>query len=293
MKDQEKKVSQEKENQGQMKQITKKPWFWPAVYLSVCAVLLSSFFIFQGGGTDLADDEGEPAEEESIFDFGNDANDEEAMPVGVEEEHMQLPVFDESVVEVVGHFYDHNATAEEQEAALVYYNQTYYQNKGIDLANPDGESFDVTAALSGEVIKAEQDPLLGHVVEISHGSDLVTAYHSLEGLQVEEGDTVTKGTIIGSAGENEYNQDAGVHAHFEVRQSGVAYNPMEALDLRMADMSFDDSEGIQEGTTPADETDTPSDEEGEDEADEREDEDAPVEDESTDEDDSDDEDTEE
>ncbi|GAK13035.1 M23 family metallopeptidase [Geomicrobium sp. JCM 19039] len=281
MKDQEKKVSQskEKENQGQVKEITKKPWFWPAVYLTVCAVLLSSFFMFQGGGTDLAEED--PTEEnEGIFDFNTDSEDEEAVPVGTEEEQMQLPVFDESVVNVVGHFYDHNATAEEQEAALVYYNQTYYQNKGIDLANADGETFDVTAALSGEVVRAEQDSLLGHVVEISHGDDLVTAYHSLQDLQVEEGDTITKGSIIGTAGENEYNRDAGVHVHFEVRENGVAYNPMDVMNLRVAEMSFDDADGIDEAT--------PSDEEGDDEEDEREDEDTELEEEASDSDEDDD-----
>ncbi|GAK05038.1 stage II sporulation protein [Geomicrobium sp. JCM 19037] len=240
--------------------------------------------MFQGGGTDLAEED--PTEEnEGIFDFNTDSEDEEAVPVGTEEEQMQLPVFDESVVNVVGHFYDHNATAEEQEAALVYYNQTYYQNKGIDLANADGETFDVTAALSGEVVRAEQDSLLGHVVEISHGDDLVTAYHSLQDLQVEEGDTITKGSIIGTAGENEYNRDAGVHVHFEVRENGVAYNPMDVMNLRVAEMSFDDADGIDEAT--------PSDEEGDDEADEREDEDTELEEEASDSDSDEDDDTEE
>ncbi|MBB6450451.1 stage II sporulation protein Q [Geomicrobium halophilum] len=250
MKDEEKKISEsrEKENQGgQIKQWSRKPWFWPAVYLTVCAVLLSSFFVFQGGESDIAEDS-----EDEGFGYDSEPQEEEALPVGAEAEEMQLPVRDEDVVDVVGYFYDYNATNEEQEDALVYYNQTYYQNKGIDLANPDGEAFEVAAALSGEVVKAEQDPLLGNVVELSHDDEIVTAYHSLQDLEVSEGDVVAKGDALGTAGENTYNRDAGVHVHFEVRQDGVAFNPEEMLNQTISEMTFDDEEGLEGTTDPED-----------------------------------------
>ncbi|SDI46760.1 M23 family metallopeptidase [Natribacillus halophilus] len=250
MKDEEKKASEsrEKENPGgQIKQWSKKPWFWPAVYLTVCGVLLSSFFAFQSGETDIA----EESEQDEGFGVDVDPEDEEALPVGAEAEEMQLPVQDEDVVDVVGYFYDHDASAEEQEAALVYYNQIYYQNKGIDLAHPEGESFEAAAALSGEVVKAEQDSLLGNVVEINHEDELVTAYHSLEDLEVEEGDVVAKGDVIGTAGENTYNRDAGVHVHFEVRQDGVAFNPEDMLHQTVSEMTFDEEEGLDAETDPS------------------------------------------
>ncbi|AXF56371.1 M23 family metallopeptidase [Salicibibacter kimchii] len=250
MKDEENKTSESREDKenpgGQIKQWSKKPWFWPAVYLTVCAVLLGSFFAFQGGETEFAE---ESDDEEGI---GMESDpEEEALPVGAEAEEMQLPVVDEDVVDVVGYFYDHDATAEEQEAALVYYNQIYYQNKGIDLAHPDNESFEVAASLSGEVVKAEQDSLLGNVVELSHEDEIVTVYHSLEDLDVEEGDVVAKGDVIGTAGENTYNRDAGVHVHFEVRQDGVAFNPEEMLHQTISEMTFDEEEGFDAETDPS------------------------------------------
>ncbi|QQK77973.1 M23 family metallopeptidase [Salicibibacter cibarius] len=264
MKDEEKRTSEsreEKENPGgQIKQWSKKPWFWPAVYLTVCAVLLGSFFAFQGGDTEFA----EESDDSEGIGFESD-QEEEALPVGAEAEEMQLPVVDEDVVDVVGYFYDHDASAEEQEAALVYYNQIYYQNKGIDLAHPDNESFEVAASLSGEVVKAEQDSLLGNVVELRHEDEIVTAYHSLEDLDVEEGDVVAKGDVIGTAGENTYNRDAGVHVHFEVRQDGVAFNPEDMLHQTISEMTFDEEEGLDAATDPSegdrdDEEDDPAEE---------------------------------
>ena len=45
----------------------------------------------------------------------------------------------------------------EQEAALVFYNNRYEPNKGIDIAVKDGKPFDVVASLSGNVTKIQED----------------------------------------------------------------------------------------------------------------------------------------
>ena len=86
------------------------------------------------------------------------------------------------------------------------------------------------ASLSGTVIKAEKDELLGYVVEMNHDNGVVTHYHSLENLAVEEGDAVKQGEILGRAGRNLYNTEAGVHVHFEIRQNGIPVNPTNLFE---------------------------------------------------------------
>ncbi|MCG3005437.1 M23 family metallopeptidase, partial [Escherichia coli] len=82
-------------------------------------------------------------------------------------------------------FYDDQAAKKQQEAALVFYNNTYHPNTGVDLAIEGDKSFDVTAAASGTVTKAEKDPLLGFVIEVDHKDGLVTQYQSLDEATVE------------------------------------------------------------------------------------------------------------
>ncbi|SDI03802.1 stage II sporulation protein Q [Alteribacillus persepolensis] len=262
MKDEEKQQSATREEKGAgnaLRKWTRKGWFWPAVYLSACAVLLGAYFLIQSpAGTDQAEENGSFGDEQE---WNNESGEgEDSVPTAGEGETLQMPVMDEESVDIIGYYYDHDAAAEEQQDALVYYNNMYYQNKGIDIAANDGESFEVTAAATGEVVKAEKDDVLGHVVDIKHANDIVTSYNSLEDLQVEEGDTVTQGSVIGSAGRNVYNSDAGVHAHFEVRMNGEPLNPSDVFhqkvkDIKQPEESEDNKEAdTQEETSQEDES---------------------------------------
>src|SRR5699024_11287555 len=65
--------------------------------------------------------------------------DEEAEAVVDQQEVIKIPVKDKKQAEVVTKFYDYNAEQEDQENALVLYNNRYYQSTGIDIAFEDGE----------------------------------------------------------------------------------------------------------------------------------------------------------
>ncbi|MFC5711498.1 peptidoglycan DD-metalloendopeptidase family protein [Thalassorhabdus alkalitolerans] len=238
---------------SKLRNAMKKSWVWPAVYLSACAILLGSFFFIQGTGNDQAE---EPLPPDDL-EWGEESqNEEDAVEVALETENLQMPVTDEDSVEIIGYYYDHEASTEEQQAALVYYNNMYYHNKGIDVAREDNETFEVTAAASGEVVKAEKDSLLGHIVELEHEDGLVTSYNSLEKLEVEEGDSVSQGDVLGMAGRNLYNTDAGVHAHFEVRSNGEALNPVDMLHQPMSEIVNADEKEEEPKEEPKEETDT-------------------------------------
>lgn len=237
MSNHEEKASTTKRLQAKLKRLMKKRWTMPALYLALTAIVLMTFLWLAGSDDqDVAD-----RQQDSQFDINDESlddamsnEDKDAVPVTSTNEVFQLPVLEENEVEVVGTFFDYESSTEEQTNSLVRYNNYYYQNKGIDLASKEGESFDVTAAMSGTVVKAEEDALFGQVVHIEHDKDVITIYQSLEGLMVEVGQTVKQGDVIARAGRNLYNSDAGVHVHFELRKDGVPVNPLKYLDKTLA-----------------------------------------------------------
>ncbi|SFL86780.1 M23 family metallopeptidase [Salibacterium qingdaonense] len=244
---------------------SKQKWFWPAAYLSVCAFLLGTYFVIQSpAGTNQAEEEQPPAQEQEARENEGTMEGEDSMPAASGDETLQMPVMDEDSVDIIGYYYDHDASAEEQQDSLVYYNNMYYQNKGIDIAGQDEESFEVTAAATGEVVNVEDDEVLGQVVDVKHTDNIVTSYSSLQDIKVEEGDTITQGSVLGAAAENLYNKDAGIHAHFEVRKNGEPLNPDEAFHQQLTALSGDN--GNQEEEQTAREDDGDDSEDGEEES---------------------------
>jgi stage II sporulation protein Q len=229
----------------------RKRWVLPAIYLVSAALILTGVLWFQNK------DDNQVAENE--FEYNSDMpgtsynENEPALPVNETVERFTMPVLDPNAVEVQKPFYDSKASKEDQEAALVFYNNTYYENKGIDIAMKDGKSFDVTASLSGTVTKAEKDPIFGHVVEIEHDGGVVTVYQSLAEVQVKAGDTVKQGQVIGKAGQSQFNQEAGVHAHFEIRKDGKPVNPIAYFDQPLTALTEEkaDEQAAEEETKQA------------------------------------------
>ncbi len=218
------------------KKMLRRKWFFPAVYLAAAALILALITWYQNPN-DYAIDSEELGFEDSVdYEAGQEEDvdqvyqgDEDAVPVASEQEEMIWPVAQDEEVQVVLNFYEDDASEEEQSNAMVEYDRTYYPSQGISISRSDEESFDVIAALSGTVVAADKDPLVGHYVEVEHDNGLVTVYQSLEDLQVAEGDEVHQGDLLGSAGRNVFHQDLGIHVHFEVREDGVAVNPDEYL----------------------------------------------------------------
>ncbi|MFL6517403.1 MAG: peptidoglycan DD-metalloendopeptidase family protein, partial [Bacillus sp. (in: firmicutes)] len=122
-------------------------------------------------------------------------------------------------------FYDFNVKTEDQEAALVFYNNTYQPNTGIDVTMKDDESFNVVAALSGTVTRVDEDAVLGNVIEVEHDKGIVTQYQSVKDIKIKVGDEVKQGQVLATAGQSLFNEKAGTHVHFEIRKDGIAVNP--------------------------------------------------------------------
>jgi len=99
------------------------------------------------------------------------------------------------------------------------------QHKGVDLAEPTGTP--VYATADGVISKAEWFSSYGLFISVEHGADIQTRYGHLSRLNVEAGQQVHKGDLIGYVGST--GRSTGPHLHYEVRIAGVAVNPIPYL----------------------------------------------------------------
>jgi len=85
-------------------------------------------------------------------------------------------------------------------------------HSGTDIAVTD--DYAVRAADSGTVSKVGFDDDYGNYMIIDHGNGISTLYAHCEYIYLNEGDSVTRGMLIGKAGMT--GRATGVHLHFEI-----------------------------------------------------------------------------
>ena len=134
------------------------------------------------------------------------------------------PYLDYSVV-IGKSFYDYKGTPDEQEKSIIYYDNTYMQNSGVDYVS-DSVS-DIITILDGTVISVSENELLGTTVEIRHSNNLISVYQGLSNVMVEENMEIIQGQIIAKSGVSNINKDLGNHLHFELYHNGKIVNPEE------------------------------------------------------------------
>lgn len=100
-------------------------------------------------------------------------------------------------------------------------------HNGTDFAAPQGTS--IYAAEDGVVIMAEWYGGYGNTVIVDHGDGLWTLYPHIRenGIQVKEGESVSRGKKIAEVGST--GNSTGPHLHFEVRVNGTPQNPLSYL----------------------------------------------------------------
>lgn len=140
------------------------------------------------------------------------------------------PYTDASVT-IGKYFYNYKAEAKDQEKSIIYHNDTYMQNSGVDFVSQN--AFDVVAVLNGTVSDVSENETLGKIVEINHNNGYVTIYQSLQEVSVKKGDTVNQGQIIGKSGTNELDKEMGNHLHFEFYANGQIVDPTLYLNKEL------------------------------------------------------------
>jgi len=127
-------------------------------------------------------------------------------------------------VKIEKYFYDVKESEENQQKALIYFQNTYMKNTGV-LYTSD-EAFPIVMTLDGTVLNVKKDEVLGNVIEIEHNTNLRTIYYSVGDIDVKAGDVLSQGEEIGTSGTNSISKSKN-NLLFEVYYNGTLINPLE------------------------------------------------------------------
>jgi murein DD-endopeptidase MepM/ murein hydrolase activator NlpD len=105
---------------------------------------------------------------------------------------------------------------------------------GVDFRGEEGEPIHATAA--GVVTHTGWSGGYGKMVEIDHGNGFSTRYGHLSAIEVQVGETVRIGQVVGRLGST--GRSTGPHLHYETRVDGEAVDPQKFLraGLRLGDL---------------------------------------------------------
>lgn len=199
---------------------------FPSIYLFAILIMVICIYLV---GNSMAN----YLEKNKEFDYTKKEVFEKETPVMAEETKIIKPYKDEKV-KIGKSFYDYEADAAEQEKAIIFYEDTYMQNSGVDYIN-DVE-FEIYNVLDGEVINVKNDKTLGNIVEVKHDNEIITIYQGLSKVNVKKGDKITQGTVVGTSGTSEINPDYKSYLHFEVFHKGELLDPENFYTLNIDDL---------------------------------------------------------
>jgi len=98
-------------------------------------------------------------------------------------------------------------------------------HKGLDISGPTGTP--IYAPADGQVVFSGKDGGYGICVVLDHGHGLKTRYGHLSRYNIEPGQEVERGQLLGHIGNT--GRSTGPHLHYEVRNNGVPVNPMRYI----------------------------------------------------------------
>lgn len=137
-------------------------------------------------------------------------------------------------IKIARYYYNESDDLEKKTKSIVYYDNTYMPNTGIDYTYAD--VFDVLAIYEGTIIDVIDDELLGKTVKIRHNNEVISVYQGLGTIDVSKGDMVFEGQKIGTSGTSKINKDLGNHLHLEIYKNGSTIDPLICFDKTLGDI---------------------------------------------------------
>ena len=201
----------------------------PTIYTISLLLIIGSIFLLVSGISSYFKEI--PDYDYAVKNVFNDNN--KVLPVQTTKSLIIKPYLSENV-SIGKYFYDFEGEREGQEKALVYYENTYMQNSGVDYIS--NSVFDVVSILDGEVISVEKDNTLGNIVKVKHEKDLISIYQGIDEVSVSKGDSVTQGQILGVSSTSKINPEYNSSLHFEVYYKGEIIDPENLYTLSIEDL---------------------------------------------------------
>ena len=195
----------------------------PTIYLISLTVFGTSMYLIQKV---VNTEKFSTSESEMEYVDKEIVNDNIYIPVVVQNNIFLKPYMNPTV-SINKAFYDSNNSGEEQENAIIFYENTYIQNTGVSYKNTT--NFEILAVLDGTVIDITENEILGKTIKVRHENDIVSTYQSLSEIIVNIDEQVSRGQVIGKSGTSSlYNTDSNLH--FELTHQGKNINPEEYYD---------------------------------------------------------------
>ncbi len=141
--------------------------------------------------------------------------------------------YNQENIRIARYYYNMEDDVERQKESLVYYDNTYMPNTGIDYVGD--EKFEVLSIMNGSVIDIKEDEMLGKIVEIRHDNNIISSYAGFSEITVQKGETVQLGSKIGISGTNKINESLGNHIHLEIYKDGINVDPLKIIGQKIGD----------------------------------------------------------
>lgn len=145
--------------------------------------------------------------------------------------NIESPVDNEKAVISI-HYYSKDDTAEQQEESLIYYENTYLPNTGVIYSSD--EAFEVKSVFNGKVTEILDDEFFGKYIILEHTSNFRTYYYGLEDIEVEVGDEITCGTVLGISKSSEIINNKKSFL-LEVYHNNELINPEDVIGTKITD----------------------------------------------------------
>ena len=200
----------------------------PSIYVGVIGVMVVSCLLVVSGVKNFLN-------ERKDYDYTLDkVFIKDTIPVSKNENNMIIKPYTNDKVKVYSYFYDFEGDTKKQLDSLIYYENTYMQNNGVDYSND--EEFDVVSILDGEVISIEDNAIYGKVVTIKHNDNLKSVYSNVKNVLVNVGYKISQGEIFASS--ETYKVDTKVKSllHFEVYYKDNAIDPENLYTMSVSDL---------------------------------------------------------
>jgi len=202
-----------------------KPFVFPLVYVTlIFSLVIGLYFTSRAMQSDMED-----SLDDITYVSGTILDD--VVPVVNVDVTVNNP-YTASDVNIVRYYYNIEDDIDRQKESIVYYNDTYLPNTGLDYKSEN--SFEIITILDGCVIDIKEDEMLGKIVEIRHDNELVSSYASLSEISVQKGENVTQGMKIGMSGTNKLNEE-GNNLHLEIYKNGENIDPNKVIGKKLGD----------------------------------------------------------
>jgi stage II sporulation protein Q len=199
------------------RRVLSKRWVYPAIYLGAAALIIGLMYVKSQMGA-------------SPTSTGTVDEGTSSVPTTTQAtEQWVWPAAKDTQTKVTVGFFPVQGSAQQQAGALVFYDNGYYPHDGIDIKATNGQPFNVVAALSGRVTDVSDNPLYGKTVEVQCANGYTVRYASLDQVNVQKGDTVQQGQVIGRSGTCQFEAGQGNHLFFQVKKDGQPVDPNSVL----------------------------------------------------------------